>query len=136
LPKICRARNLCVKLSKAEQGHLWAVLPTSLSVPKFDRFDHAALAWQIDSARLTAGGNAIANEKFFVRAVMKVHDYLLEENFTAFDAQLDGAEAAIMLADVDIVVILGPINVGVAEIIPALRLSSDGSQSESDEQCE
>ena len=81
-----------------------------------------------------AGRNAIANDEFFMRAVMEMYDDLLEENFAAFDAQLDGAETAIVFADVNVVVILAPVNVGVAEIIPALRLSADGSECESEQQ--
>ena len=112
------------------------MFPAVFPVPQFDRFDHAAIAWKIDRARRSTRRNAIADDELFMRAVMEMHDDAFEENFAALDAQLDGAEAAIMFADMNIVVILSPINVSVAEIIPALRLSSDGSQTESEEQCE
>jgi hypothetical protein len=123
-----------VKLPKTEERDFRAVLPASLAVPEFDGFDHASLSWQIDSARLAASRNAIANQKFFVRAVMKVHDDALEENFAAFDAQLDGAETAVVFADVNAVVIVGPVNMSVAEIVPtALRLGANGGECESEQ---
>jgi hypothetical protein len=123
-----------VKLPKTEERDFRAVLPASLAVPEFDRLDHAAISRQVDGAGLASGGNAIANDELFVRAIMKVDDDALEENFAAFDAQLNGAETAIVFADVNAVVIVGPVNVSVAEIVPTtLRLGANGGQCESEE---
>jgi hypothetical protein len=136
LPKhIPCARSLyCAKLSEAEERNLRTVLPTGLAVPKFNRFDHAAIARQIDGARLAASGNPVANDKLFMRAVVEMNDDLLEEDLATFDAQLDGAETAIVLADVNVVVILGSVNVSVAEIVPtALRLCANRGECESEE---
>lgn len=128
--------NLLVCLAKAEEGYLGAVLPTGLSIPEFDGFDHAAIAGKVDGACLAAGRNAIADEKFFVRSVVEVNDNFLEENFAALDPQLDGAETAIVPADVNVVVILGSVNVSVAEVVPtALRLSAHGGECESEQKC-
>jgi hypothetical protein len=121
-------------LTDTEEAYLWTVPPASFSIPEFDRFDYTAISGKIDGARLAAGRNAIANEKLFVRTVMKVNDDFLEENFAAFDAQLDGAETTIVFAYVNIVVILAPVHVGVAEIIPALRLSADGGECEREQE--
>ena len=41
---------------------------------------------------------------------MEMYDDFLEENFAAFDAQLDGAETAVVLADVNAVVILAAVS--------------------------
>jgi hypothetical protein len=126
--------SVALELPKTEESDLGAVLPASFAVPEFDRFDHAAIAWEIDSARLAAGRNAIANDEFFVRTVMKMNDDALEENFAAFDAQLDGAKTAIVLADVNAVVIVAAVNVGVAEENLALRLGADGGECECEQQ--
>src|SRR5580700_4694711 len=107
-------------LPNTEEVHFRPMFPAVFPVPQFHRFDHAAIAGKIDRARRSARRNAIADDEFLMRTVMEVHDDAFEENFAAFDAQLDGAEAAIMFADVNIVVILSPVNVSVAEIIPAL----------------
>jgi hypothetical protein len=120
-----------VGLAKAEESNLRAVLPAGFSIPEFNGFDYAAVAREIDGASLAAGRNAIANDEFFVRAVMEVHDYFFEENFTTLDTQLDGAETAVVFANVNVVVILAPVYVGVAEIIPALRLRADGGKCKS-----
>ena len=106
------------------------MLPAGLAVPEFDRFDHAAIARKIDGASGATGRNAIANDEFFVRTIMEVYDDVLEENFAAFDTQLNGAETAIVLADVNAVVILAAVHVGVAEISLALRLGADGGECE------
>jgi hypothetical protein len=132
----CALSFLKLDLSDAEQAYFRPMLPACLAVPEFDRFDHAAISRKIDRARLTTGRNAIANDEFFVRTIMEVNDNALEENFATFDTQLNGAEAAIVFTDVNAVVILAPVNVGVAEISPALRLSADGGECEREQECD
>jgi hypothetical protein len=137
LPKHIAALVISVafELAKTEEGYLRAVFPAGFAVPELDRFDHAAVAREIDRASCAAGRNAIANDEFLVGAVMKMNDDALEENFAAFDAQLNGAETAIVLADVNAVVVLAPVNVGVAEKNLALRLSADGGECECEYKC-
>ena len=69
-----------------------------------------------------------------MRAIMEMYDDFLEENFAAFDAQLDCAETAIVFAHVNAVVILAAVNMGVAEIILALRLRADGGECEREQE--
>jgi hypothetical protein len=125
----CPYNSLNRYLAKTEEGDLGAVLPAGFAVPEFDGFDHAAIAGEIDGTGGAAGGNAIADDEFFVRAVMKVDDDTFEEDFAAFDAQLDRAEAAVVLADVNAVVIIAAVNVGVAEVY-LLGLGADGRECE------
>jgi hypothetical protein len=123
------------ELAKTEEGYFRTVFPAGFAVPELDRFNHTTIAREIDSASCAAGRNAIANDEFLVGAVMKMNDDALEENFAAFDAQLNGTETAIVLADVNAVVILAPVNVGVAEKNLALRLGADGGECEREQKC-
>jgi hypothetical protein len=115
-------------LPKAEERYLWAMLPARFAIPEFDRFDDSTIARKIDGACLATGRDTIADDEFFMRAVMEMNDDALEEDFSTLDAQLDGAEAAIVFADMDAVVILATVNVGFAKIIPALRPRAGGGQ--------
>jgi hypothetical protein len=60
----------------------------------------------------------IANDQFFLAAIAEVHDNAFEINPTAADAQLNGAEPAVVPPHVDIVVILPAIDMGISEISP------------------
>src|ERR1700733_14446382 len=66
-------------LTDAEERYLGAVFPAGFAVPEFDGFDHAAIAGKIDRAGRAAGRNAIANDEFFMRALLERTATLLEK---------------------------------------------------------
>src|ERR1700730_10450456 len=106
------------------------MLPPVFAIPELNALDDAPLAGQIDGPRCSAGRNLIANDQFFLGAVAEVHHNAFAVNPPSADAQLDGAEPAVVPTHVDVVVILAAIHMGVAEIVPTplLRVQRDAER--------
>jgi len=120
-------------LAETKEAYLGAMLPAIFAIPEFDGFDDAAFAGKIDGMRGTAGRDAITDQEFLVRAIVEVHNDAFEINRAAMDADLDGAESAIMLADMNAVVVPITVHVSVAEIVPTLRAQRSTKRQGQDE---
>jgi len=120
-------------LAETKEAYLGAMLPAIFAIPEFDGFDDAALAGKIDGVRRTAGRDAIPDQEFLMRAIVEVDKDAVEINSAAIDADLDGAESAIMLADVNAVVVSTTVHVSVAEIVPTLRAQRSTKRQGKDE---
>jgi hypothetical protein len=100
------------------------------AVPEFHVFNHASLAGEINRASVATIGNYRADGQFFRRAISEVNDNTIEFDGAATDTKLNCAEAAIVFADVDFVVVVVTIHVRFAQINPFFRVRFDGEQAE------
>jgi hypothetical protein len=87
-------------------------------IPDLDALDSPIISAEIDGACTTTGADPAPDRHLIIGAVGVMDDNPIEFDRSAFDAELERAEPSVGTADLDPVVIVIPIDIGLTQINP------------------